>query len=79
MMDPPLPQWIPTPRKPTAREVITTFLLLLPLLASLLYRIYAKIRRRDGRSVGLQILSDGRDGDHVKYEYVASLYPCGAQ
>ncbi|KAL6693367.1 WD40-repeat-containing domain protein [Trichoderma pleuroticola] len=70
-MDSPLAQWVPTPRKPTAREVVTTFLLLLPLFASLVYRLYAKIRRRDGRSVGLQILSDERDNDHVKYEIIA--------
>ncbi|UKZ56016.1 hypothetical protein TrVGV298_009841 [Trichoderma virens] len=67
----PLVQWCPTPRKPTAWEAITTFLLLLPFLASLLYRLYAKIRRRDGRSVGLQILSDVSDNDHFKYEIVA--------
>ncbi|KAL7956799.1 hypothetical protein V8C34DRAFT_325818 [Trichoderma compactum] len=67
----PLAQWVPMPRKPTAREAITTFLLLLPLFASLLYRLYAKIRRRDGRSVGLEFLSDERDNDHVKYEIIA--------
>lgn len=64
-------QWVAMLRKPTAREAIMTFLLLLPLLASLLYRLYAKIRRRDGRSVGLQILSEERDDDHVKYEIIA--------
>lgn len=42
-------------------------------LELLLYRLYAKIKRRDGRSVGLQILSDASNNDHVKYEYVASL------
>lgn len=73
-MDWPLLQWISMLRKPNAREAITTFLLLLPLLASLLYRLYAKIRRRDGRSVGLQILSEERDDHHVKYEYAATLH-----
>ncbi|KAL5085724.1 hypothetical protein Trisim1_010070 [Trichoderma cf. simile WF8] len=58
-------------RKPTAREAITTFLLLLPLLVSLVYRLYAKIRRRDGRSVGLQILSHESDDGYVKYEIIA--------
>ncbi|KAK4076939.1 uncharacterized protein Triagg1_3906 [Trichoderma aggressivum f. europaeum] len=70
-MNMPLMQWIPMPRKPTAREAITTFLLLLPLVASLLYRLYAKIRRRDGRSMGLQILSDESDDGPVKYEIIA--------
>ncbi|KAL6824632.1 hypothetical protein J3E69DRAFT_381507 [Trichoderma sp. SZMC 28015] len=64
-------QWVPMPRMPTAREAITTFLFLLPLLSSLLYRLYAKIRRREGRSVGLQILSDESNDDHVKYEIIA--------
>ncbi|QYT03667.1 hypothetical protein H0G86_010613 [Trichoderma simmonsii] len=64
-------EWVPSPRKTTTREAITTFLLLLPLFASLLYRLYAKIRRRDGRSVGLQILSDEPDESYVKYEIIA--------
>ncbi|KAL7792882.1 hypothetical protein V8C43DRAFT_322220 [Trichoderma afarasin] len=64
-------KWVPMPRIPTARETITTFLFLLPLLTSLLYRLYAKIRRREGRSVGLQILSDESNNDHVKYEIIA--------
>ncbi|KAK4061460.1 hypothetical protein Trihar35433_9787 [Trichoderma harzianum] len=64
-------RWVAMLRKPTAREAITTFLLLLPVFASLLYRLYAKVRRRDGRSVGLQILSDESDDDYVKYEIIA--------
>ncbi|KAL7905153.1 hypothetical protein GGI35DRAFT_461932 [Trichoderma velutinum] len=71
MMGLPLVQWIPMPHRLTAREAIVTFLLLLPLLVSLLYRVYAKIRRRDGRSVGLQIPSDESNGSHVKYEIIA--------
>lgn len=78
-MDWPLLQWVAMLRKPTAREAITTFLLLLPVFASLLYRLYAKVRRRDGRSVGLQILSDESDDDYVKYEYATSLHQVNAQ
>ncbi|OPB45775.1 hypothetical protein A0O28_0093420 [Trichoderma guizhouense] len=70
-MDWPPLQWVAMLRKPTAREVSATFLLLLPLFASLLYRLYAKIRRRDRRSAGLQILSDESNNDHVKYEIIA--------
>ncbi|KAJ4857850.1 WD domain, g-beta repeat domain-containing protein [Trichoderma breve] len=70
-MDWHLVQWVAMLRKPTAREAITTFLLLLPLFTSILYRLYAKIRRRDGRSVGLQILSDEYNDDQVKYEIIA--------
>lgn len=73
MMEWPLMLWASMPRKPTALETIATLLLLLPFLSSLLYRLYAKIKRRDGRSVGLQVLSDASDDNHVKYEYVASL------
>lgn len=72
-MERPLMQWLPVPRKPTAPETITTFLLLLPFLCSLLYRLYAKIKRRDGRSVGLQILTGALNDNDVKYEYVTSL------
>lgn len=73
MMERPLTQWVSMPRKPTAPETITAFLLLLPFLSSLLYRLYARIKRRDGRAVGLQILSDASNDAHVKYEYVTSL------
>ncbi|KAL7924500.1 hypothetical protein ACQKWADRAFT_331432 [Trichoderma austrokoningii] len=64
-------QGVSMPRKPTAQETITTLLLLLPFLSSLLYRLYAKIKRRDGRSVGLHILTDPTNDDHVKYEIIA--------
>ncbi|PKK43452.1 hypothetical protein CI102_12351 [Trichoderma harzianum] len=71
MMNWSIMQWVPIPRMLTSREAITTFLFLLPLLTSLLYRLYAKIRRRDGRSVGLQILSDESNNDLIKYEIIA--------
>ncbi|UKZ66219.1 uncharacterized protein TrAtP1_007393 [Trichoderma atroviride] len=71
MMEWPLMQWVAMPRTPTAPETITTLLLLLPFLSSLLYRLYARIKRRDGRAVGLQILSNASNDDQVKYEIVA--------
>ncbi|UKZ81756.1 hypothetical protein TrVFT333_009529 [Trichoderma virens FT-333] len=64
-------QWLPPPRRPTMQEIIMALLLLLPLLFSQLYHLYARIRRRAGRSVGLQILSNPPSGGHVKYEIVA--------
>lgn len=76
MMEWPLMLWASMPRKPTALESITTLLLLFPYLISLLYRLYAKIKRRDGRSVGLEVLSNKSNDDHVKYEYVISLNLC---
>ncbi|KAL7815810.1 hypothetical protein V8C26DRAFT_401632 [Trichoderma gracile] len=61
---------LPT-RKPTLHEAAATFLLLLPIFCSLVYRLYAKIRRRDGRSVGLQILSEASPDHEPKYEIIA--------
>ncbi|KAH0496116.1 hypothetical protein TgHK011_003496 [Trichoderma gracile] len=61
----------PSLRKPTSLEAATAFFVLLPFLCSLIYRLYAKIQRRAGRSVGLQILSESSSDEIAKYEIVA--------
>ncbi|TFA98360.1 hypothetical protein CCMA1212_009831 [Trichoderma ghanense] len=72
-------QIAPSPRRPTPEEVIATFLLLLPFLCSIVYRVYAKIRRRDGRSVGLQILTEACSDHEPKYEYrIVAVHGLGA-
>ncbi|PTB72127.1 hypothetical protein M440DRAFT_1405869 [Trichoderma longibrachiatum ATCC 18648] len=58
-------------RKPTLQEATATFLLLLPFFCSLVYRLYAKIRRRDGRPVGLYILPGASLDHEPKYEIIA--------